>query len=314
MALVIADRVQETSTTSGTGTLTLLGAVTGYQSFAAVGNANTTYYTIADPTNGDWEVGIGTYTASGTTLSRDTVLASSNSGALVNFSSDVKSVFVTYPANKSVYQDAAGNVGIGTDSPGAKLHVDSGRIRVSNSGGGEGGELQLMNPNGTDVGMSVDVSVADIGRIFSVRNNFQMLIGQLGGTGGIISLCTAATERARVAADGSQSSVIPGGSTLYPEFKCRAWVNFNGTGTVAIRASGNVSSITDNGTGNYTVNFTTAMPDANYASAFGGRRTSGASSGYQTTCENHTSSNARLYTFSTSGSADWDYVEASFFR
>jgi hypothetical protein len=63
----------------------------------------------------------------------------------------------------------------------------------------------------------------------------------------------------------ARKSTIDGGSTLYPEFKCRAWVNFNGTGTVAIRASGNVSSITDNGVGDYTVNFTTAMPDANYA-------------------------------------------------
>lgn len=63
----------------------------------------------------------------------------------------------------------------------------------------------------------------------------------------------------------SRKSTIDGGSVLYPEFKCRAWVNFNGTGTVAIRGSGNVSSITDNGTGDYTINFTTAMPDANYS-------------------------------------------------
>jgi hypothetical protein len=64
---------------------------------------------------------------------------------------------------------------------------------------------------------------------------------------------------------GRQYSVIGAGTTLFEEYKCRAWVNFNGTGTPAIRASGNVSSITDNGTGDYTVNFTTAMPDANYA-------------------------------------------------
>jgi len=76
---------------------------------------------------------------------------------------------------------------------------------------------------------------------------------------------TAPTERFRISSTGAQSSVIPGGSTLYPQFGCRAWVNFNGTGTVAIRGSGNVSSITDNGTGDYTVNFTTAMPDANYS-------------------------------------------------
>jgi hypothetical protein len=72
------------------------------------------------------------------------------------------------------------------------------------------------------------------------------------------------TERFRISSTGAQSSVIPGGSTLYPHFGCRAWVNFNGTGTVAIRGSGNVSSITDNGAGDYTVNFTTAMVDADY--------------------------------------------------
>jgi hypothetical protein len=60
-----------------------------------------------------------------------------------------------------------------------------------------------------------------------------------------------------------------------PMYACRAWVNFNGTGTVAIRASGNVSSITDNGTGDYTVNFTTAMPDANYAMSGSGEDTGG---------------------------------------
>ena len=110
MALVIGDRIKETTTTTGTGTVTLLGASTGYQSFAAVGNANTTYYTIAGQTSSEWEVGIGTYTSSGTTLSRTTVLASSNSGSLVNFSAGTKDVFVTYPAEKSVNQDASGNV------------------------------------------------------------------------------------------------------------------------------------------------------------------------------------------------------------
>jgi hypothetical protein len=110
MALVIADRVKETTTTTGTGTVTLLGASTGYQSFAAIGNGNTTYYTIAGQTGSEWEVGIGTYTSSGTTLARTTVLASSNSGSLVNFSAGTKDVFVTYPAEKSVNQDASGNV------------------------------------------------------------------------------------------------------------------------------------------------------------------------------------------------------------
>ena len=107
MALTFADRVKETSTTAGTGTLTLAGAMYGFQSFAAIGNGNTTYYSIYDNSTGDWEVGIGTYTASGTTLSRTTVLASSTGGTLVSFSSASKEVFVTYPSERAVYTDAA---------------------------------------------------------------------------------------------------------------------------------------------------------------------------------------------------------------
>jgi hypothetical protein len=102
MAFVLADRVKETTTTTGTGAVTLLGAATGYQTFAAIGNANVTYYTIAGQTGGEWEVGIGTYTSSGTTLSRDTVLASSNSGSLVNFSAGTKDVWCDYPAGRAV--------------------------------------------------------------------------------------------------------------------------------------------------------------------------------------------------------------------
>lgn len=118
MALVIADRVQETTTTTGTGTVTLLGAVSGYQTFAAIGDANSTYYNISGGT--EWEVGIGTYTSAGTTLSRTTVLSSSNAGSLVNFSAGTKNVFVTYPAERSINLDSTGNlaqavtVGLGT--------------------------------------------------------------------------------------------------------------------------------------------------------------------------------------------------------
>jgi hypothetical protein len=102
MALVLADRVKETTTTTGTGTVTLAGASTGFQSFSAVGNGNTTYYTIAGQGTSEWEVGIGTYTSSGTTLARTTVLASSNAGSLVNFSAGAKDVFVTQPAEVTV--------------------------------------------------------------------------------------------------------------------------------------------------------------------------------------------------------------------
>ena len=102
MALVLKDRVKETPAVVGTGTATLLGASTGFQSFSAIGNGNTTYYTISAQSGTAWEVGIGTYTSSGTTLSRDTVLASSNSGSLVNFSAGTKDVWCDYPAGRAV--------------------------------------------------------------------------------------------------------------------------------------------------------------------------------------------------------------------
>lgn len=119
MALVLADRVQETTTTTGTGSVTLAGAVTGYQSFAVIGNGNTTFYTIADQGGANWEVGIGTYSTTGPVLARTTVLASSNSGSLVSFTAGTKTVFVTYPSEKSVNLDASGNVSaLGTVSSG----------------------------------------------------------------------------------------------------------------------------------------------------------------------------------------------------
>jgi hypothetical protein len=114
MAFVLADRVRETTTTTGTGTLTLAGAVLGFQTFSAIGNGNTTYYAIAGQGTSEWEVGIGTYTSSGTTLSRTTVLASSNSGSLVNFSAGTKDVFCDYPAGKSINYDVNGVAALGT--------------------------------------------------------------------------------------------------------------------------------------------------------------------------------------------------------
>ena len=104
MALVINDRVKETSTTTGTGTFNLAGAETGYESFVSgVGTTNTTYYAIELNAAGEWEVGIGTVTSgSPDTLSRDTIISSSNSDAAVTFSSGTKNVFCTLPAKKTI--------------------------------------------------------------------------------------------------------------------------------------------------------------------------------------------------------------------
>jgi hypothetical protein len=104
MSLILGDRIRQTSTTTGSGTFTLDGSVTGFQSFSAVGEGNTTYYTIA--LDSQWEVGIGTYSAG--TLSRNTVLSSST-GSIIAFAVGAKDVFVSYPAGKSVNLDASGN-------------------------------------------------------------------------------------------------------------------------------------------------------------------------------------------------------------
>ena len=102
MALVVKDRVQETANAPGTGTVTLLGASLGYESFSAsIGNTNTTYYCIADQGGANWEAGIGTVGAG--TLARTVILSSSNSDNIVNFSSGTQTVFCTYPAEIAVY-------------------------------------------------------------------------------------------------------------------------------------------------------------------------------------------------------------------
>ena len=114
MPLIVADRVQETTNTTGTGAYTLGGAVAGFQTFAAaVSNTDTVYYSVTDGVN--FEVGLGTYASSGGTITRTTVFASSNSDAAVNWSAGTKNIFLTYPADKAVIEDASNNVTIGNN-------------------------------------------------------------------------------------------------------------------------------------------------------------------------------------------------------
>ena len=138
MALVINDRVKETTTTTGTGTLNLAGAVTGFETFVAgVGDGNTTYYAITLPGTAEFEVGLGTITdASPDTLARTTIISSSNSDSAVNFSAGTKTIFCTLPASKSVFLDASGNATLGADlSVGDDLTILGGLIDLkSNSG------------------------------------------------------------------------------------------------------------------------------------------------------------------------------------
>ena len=434
MTLVLADRVKETTTTTGTGTVTLAGAAAGFQSFSVIGNGNTTYYTIVGQGTSEWEVGIGTYTASGTTLSRDTVLASSaGAPTKTNFSSGTKDVFVTYTAARSVNVDGSSidtfglgaaqgdllyasgtdnfvllpknttatrylaNTGSSNNPAWSQIDLSNGvtgTLPISNGGTGQTTAQAAINSlagattsgqylrgNGTNVVMST-IQAADVPTLnqnttgsaatlttartiqtdlastssasfdgssnitpgvtgtLSVANggtgqtsytNGQLLIGNStgntlakatltagsgisitngagsitiassGGSGTVTSVAAGAgmdfttittsgsvamgtpstiTNTSTNTASGtSHNHALTGelvettsGSPLY--YGARAWVNFNGTGTVSIRDSVNVSSISDNGVGTYTVNFSTAMPDANYSMVATTNRTS----------------------------------------
>lgn len=146
MAIIVKDRVKETTTTTGTGTITLAGAVSGFQAFSVIGDGNETFYTIAG--GGEWEVGIGTYTSSGTTLSRDTVLDSSNSGSLVDFAAGTKDVFVTYPSERTI---TGGGGGIGALVVNATTVTENYTIAT-------GTNAQSVGPMTVDSGITVTIS------------------------------------------------------------------------------------------------------------------------------------------------------------
>jgi hypothetical protein len=201
MALVLADRVKETTTTTGTGTVTLLGAATGFQSFSVVGNGNTTYYCIAGQTGGEWEVGVGTYTSSGTTLARTTVLASSNAGSAVNFSAGTKDVFVTYPAGYTVNTQtgtatAATNATTVTNGfyTTSSFNLGTTSIAVNRASGSQ--SLTGINIDGSsgsctgNAATATTATTATTANATNTSNNFQMNslgVGTAGsGTGGEI--------------------------------------------------------------------------------------------------------------------------------
>tara|TARA_R110000765_G_scaffold237997_1_gene340670 strand:- start:459 stop:1079 length:621 start_codon:yes stop_codon:yes gene_type:complete len=137
MALVINDRVKETTTTTGTGTINLGGAQTNFETFVSgIGNSNTTYYAIVNRLTAEFEIGLGTITdASPDTLARTTILSSTNSDNAVNFSAGTKDVFCTLPASKAVIKDASNDVTLQADlTVGALLKmpdVTSGKVLVA---------------------------------------------------------------------------------------------------------------------------------------------------------------------------------------
>lgn len=110
MELVLKDRVKAFTNTGGTGPMFISTPPPGYQSFSVIGDGNQTYYTIVDTASGEWEVGVGTYAVTSNSLTRDTVLDSSNAGGLVDFAAVSKDIFVSLPAGRAVYNNADGSL------------------------------------------------------------------------------------------------------------------------------------------------------------------------------------------------------------
>ena len=242
MAFVIADRVKETTSTTGTGTLTLSGAVNGFQSFSAIGDGNTTYYSLVhqDGAENEWEVGIGTYTASGTTLARTTILSSSNSGSAVSLSSGVKDVFVTYPSSKAVYVSASpafvdvsastlkttGTVGVGTTSISTNFQSEikgtAGSTAMPASSGSTqaaSAVLRLQSGGGFTGAMDLGSSGTSGGYIQYVNNsnlatNYPLLLNP---NGGYVTINSTASTTNALYVDGNIGSVgsltVDNGST-----------------------------------------------------------------------------------------------------
>jgi cytoskeletal protein CcmA (bactofilin family) len=194
MALTIADRVRETTTTTGTGTITLGGAVGNFETFTAnLSDGDTTYYAIVDANNSDFEVGLGTFTASGTTLARTTIIASSNSNSAVDLSSGSKDVFITLPASKMVFQDANGNVTIPGD-----LTVSGDDITMGTNTSGN-----LLIADGTNFN---SIAVGSLSEISSVAGDDVFLAVDTSGGG--LKKITRSTIVSGLATSGAISNVV----------------------------------------------------------------------------------------------------------
>ena len=231
MALVLANRVQESATANTTVSFTLTGAVTGFQTFAVIGNTNTTFYSATD-TAGNWEVGLGTYSTSGPTLTRTTIYASSNAGSAVTFSGTV-SVFVTYPSGRSVNLDGSGNVSaLGTVASGtwqgSTIGVAYGGTGVTTSSGANSVVLRDSNSNIT-------------------VNRISQGIQTITASGGTTVLTAASQFNQALVGTGGQTFQLPDATTLTDTTTFQFNNNATGTLTITNNASATVGAIASGG-------------------------------------------------------------------
>jgi len=231
MPLVLANRVQETGTANTTVSFTLTGAVPGFQSFATIGNTNTTYYSATDGSS-NWEVGLGTYSTTGPTLTRTTIYASSNAGSAVTFSG-VVSVFVTYPSGRSVNLDASGNVSaLGTVASGtwqgSTIGVAYGGTGVTASSGANSVMLRDANQN------------TSINRLNQSNTSVT-------ASGGTTALTAASSYSQTLNGTGNHTFTMPDATTLTTGV---AFIfNNNATGTLTLQdyATGSIGTVTSGG-------------------------------------------------------------------
>ena len=232
MALALSNRVQETATANTTVSFTLTGAVAGFQTFAAIGNTNTTYYSATDASGG-WEVGLGTYSTTGPTLTRTTIYASSNAGSAVTFSGAVN-VFVTYPSGRSVNLDASGNVS-------ALGNVSSGVWQGSTVAVAYGGTgvTASSGPN------SVVLRDAD-GNVAGV-NNVEVGITFTTSAGGITTMTAASTQIQVLTGTANQTYKLPDATTLHEGVFYTFGNSSSGILTVTDNANAVIETITQGG-------------------------------------------------------------------
>jgi len=231
MALALNDRVQQQGTANTTVSFTLTASVAGFQSFAVIGNGNTTYYSATDA-SGNWEVGIGTYSTTGPTLTRNTILSSSNSNTAVTFSGTVN-VFVTYPSSKSVNLDSSSNVSaLGTISSGtwngSTIGVAYGGTGVTTSSGANSVMLRDANQN------------VAVNRLNQSNTNTS-------AAGGVTALTTASSYIHTLSGTGNQTYTMPDATTL--STGVAFLFNNMATGTLTLQdyATGSIGTIPSGG-------------------------------------------------------------------